>query len=85
MEHVQANSVVINDLGEFINVMGFRVRKELVAAYRIGGPITDGEFEGLYTVNLMIQHGWNAAKPHTKEECEKEIERLDWIYKKDQK
>lgn len=80
------NAVQTQDYGDFVTIANdVRVRKDLIVCYMVRGPVTSGEFEGLYSVNYMIEHGWNSAAPMTKEECEKEVLRLDWIYKGEKK
>lgn len=89
MEHISGNvsNTIGQDFGEFVTILNMRIRKELIVAYFLGGPIKseDAEANGKYSVNVMVQHGWNSTSPHSKEECEKQIEQLDWIYKKDSK
>lgn len=68
------NAVQTQDYGDFVTIANdVRVRKDLIVCYMVRGPVTSGE------------HGWNSAAPMTKEECEKEVLRLDWIYKGEKK
>jgi hypothetical protein len=71
------------DYGEFLNVMGFRIRKDLILGYAIGGPIPDKSEEKAWSINILTASGWNSSLPHSRSECEAAIERLDWIYDKD--
>lgn len=87
-EHIHGHlgQTVIHDFGEFENIRGMRIRRDLIMAYFLAGPIEqEGPHHGKYTVNVMVSNGWNSTEPGTKEECQEMIDRLDWVYKKERR
>ena len=75
-----------SDYGDFITVLETRIRSDLVVVYRLGGPISPDDplakYHGLYSLDYLISGGWNATKPVSLEEAEKELQQLDWHYRK---
>ena len=92
-QHISGNmrSQQSQDFGEFVTVLGFRIRKEQIVVYMLGGPITkpfdplntEPPEEDKWSVNFMISNGWNSTRPHSKEECEAAIKMLDQMYAKE--
>ena len=89
MEHITGNMATAHrqDNGEFIPILGMRVRKELILCYTVAGPIEKpgDKDDGKFTLNFLMAQGWTASQPDSLEEVTKVFERLEWIYKKDAK
>lgn len=87
-QHITGNvgQNVRQDLGDFISICGHRVRKDLVTIYdsaKFSEEQRDEEDKSKdYGVRVHICSIWFGIPVGTKEEAEKEVERLDWIYKK---
>lgn len=85
-------NTITQDLGDFVNILELRVRRDLIIAYGLAGPIPypkeeleEAEKMGLpklWSVNWLVASGWNSTRPHTQEECDAAIEKLDRIYSK---
>lgn len=72
------------DYGEFVTIGDIRVRKELISSY-LPLPITqkiEGQSEK-WIVNIYAG-AWMSAAFESDEERQKTLQRLDWIYKKDE-
>ncbi len=81
MEHITGNlgQSIRNDYGEFVTIGTFRVRKELIIVYANN---LHPDHKGIF---LILSGGTHTCSPIADdEEIKKTLERLDWIYKKDQ-
>lgn len=72
--------VLVHDNGDFLTSGEVRFRKDLCTAYM---KHYDPEKQKCVGVKFLIGNGWLIADHDGDEACEKEIQRVDWIYKKD--
>jgi hypothetical protein len=84
MEIQSVDNVVKHDLGNFIEVGGFRIRKELIVCYHIVEEMKDDVFGRKFGVGIRLSVGPGIGIPiETREESEKLVAKLDWIFMKD--
>lgn len=74
---------VSNEYGYFITIGGTRIRKSLIMAYAHGEAVDEKTNTLAYFVVVLIQGSWIKTKVQPLDDVTKEIEQLDWIFKKD--
>lgn len=74
---------VQNDYGDFVTIAETRMRKDLIIAYCLAEEVT-GDPRG-WTNGLIITLSYKtlAIPMETKEKAQVELEKLDWIFKKE--
>lgn len=70
------------DLGEFISIGDMRVRRDLIVTYS-GCALTDDPKGRKHGIKLIVNNGAIGIPFDTEEEVNKELARLDWIFKKE--
>lgn len=86
MNHVSGNigQSVSNDYGEFITIGDTRMRKDLIIFYCLC-PISDDPSNRPFGIKVSTPYFPIGVAIGTKEEAEKEVLRLDWLFKGDKK
>lgn len=85
MQHItgEVGQSIRHDYGEFIKIGCVRLRKELIVSYS-WTPISDMP-DTPFGIRVFVSGGWIVCPVGTREETEKDLLRLDWFFKKDEK
>jgi len=75
----EVGNTIRQDNGEFITSGTLRIRKSLIVAYMQQHDLEKKEDVG---VKFLIGHGWIGAD-FDHDGTQKELQRLDWIFKKE--
>lgn len=74
---------VKQDFGDFVEIGGFRIRKELIVCYHVLDELSGDPFGRKHGVGIKTTHCGLGIPVASREEAETLVTRLDWIFAKD--